>query len=101
MSKKFINKISAERLVLACANQFTNGKKQLTGLTMKSITAWTHINRLEKGNSIELLLLEFSDMCYRMTDRSQEAFESMDEIYLNQIKNKIPELQVLMSDYFQ
>jgi len=100
MSKKFANKIAAERLVLASVNQFTSGVNQLSGLTIISIVSWVASNGMGNDNSIELLLRELSEKCHRMTDRSQEAFESTDEIHLNEIKEKIPELQDFMREYF-
>ena len=100
MSKKFSNKINAERIVLKCVNRFTNGSKQLTGLTTNSITSWVHLNNLKINNKIELLLYELSDIAYRMTDRSQESFQSMDDMYLDKVKNKISELELLMKVHF-
>ena len=101
MSKKFSNKVLAERLILACANQFANDKTQLTGLTMRSISMWATLNQLGEGNRIESLLRKLSEMTYRMTDRSQESFESMDELHLTKIKEKIPELEALVCNYFK
>jgi len=100
MSANFSNKVSAERVVLACVNEFTSGRNQLSGLTTKSITSWANVNELEKGNSIELILRNLSEMAYRMTDRSQESFESMDEVHLKKIEDKIPELEALMCSRF-
>jgi hypothetical protein len=100
MSKSFANKVVAERLVLKNVNAYTLGAFQLTGLTNNSISSWANLHCLEKNSVIELTLKEISELCHRMSDRSKEAFESIDDRYLEDIALKIPTLLELLKDKF-
>ena len=100
MSKKFANKVIAERLVLSNVNEYTHGSNQLTGLTIKSIDLWTMLNGLEKNSGIELVLREISEICHRMTDRSKETFESIDDNYLEAISQKLQTIQTPLKEMF-
>jgi hypothetical protein len=100
MSKNFANKVIAERLVLKNVNEYTFGAFQLTGLTNNSISSWANLHGLGKSSEIEVILKEISELCYRMSDRSKEAFESIDERYLDDVSLKIPTLLELLKDKF-
>jgi len=101
MSKSFANKVVAERLVLRSVNEYTSGALQLTGLTNNSISSWVNFHGLEKNSEIELILKEISELCHRMSDRSKEAFESIDDKFLDGISHKIPTLIELLKDKFR
>lgn len=101
MSKSFANKVVAERLVLKSVNKYTYGTLQLTGLTNNSISSWVNLHGLEKNSEIELILKEISELCHRMSDRSKEAFESIDDRFLEGISRKIPTLIDLLKDKFK
>ena len=101
MSKSFANKVIAERLVLKNVNEYTFGALQLTGLTKNSISSWANLHCLEKNSEIVLILKEISELCHRMSDRSKESFESIDDSFLHDISLKIPALIELLKDKFR
>ncbi|HSB98049.1 MAG TPA: hypothetical protein VLC91_16430 [Spongiibacteraceae bacterium] len=93
MSKKFANKIMAERKILSVVNEFTKHDIQLTGITAYAISAWaTKINPNQNLEIIELLY-KLSNLCHRLSDRSQESYESLDEEVTEKIEKIIPELR--------
>lgn len=100
MSNSFANKVIAERLVLKNVNEYTFGTSQLTGLTNKSISSWANLHGLEKGSDLEVTLKDISELCHRMSDRSKETFESIDESYLGEISLIIPSLRELLNSQF-
>ena len=100
MSNSFANKVIAERLVLENVNEYTFGTFQLTGLTNKSISSWANSHGLEKDSDLEVALKDISELCHRMSDRSKETFESIDESYLDEISLKIPSLRELLKNKF-
>lgn len=100
MSKSFANKVIAERLVLKNVNEYTFGTFQLTGLTYKSISSWANLHCLEKDSDLVVILKDISELCHRMSDRSKETFESIDESYLNEISLKIPSLREFLKKKF-
>ena len=100
MGINFANKVIAERLVLKNVNVYTFGAFQLTGLTNKSISSWANLHGLEKSSDLVIVLKEISELCHRMSDRSKETFESIDESYLDDISLKIPSLTELLKDKF-
>jgi len=101
MSKNFANKVVAERLVLKNVNQYTFGTLQLTGLTNNSISSWVNLHGLEKNSAIEIILKEISELCHRMSDRSKETFESIDDRFLKDISLKLPTLLELLEVKFR
>ena len=101
MSKSFANKVIAERLVLKYVNEYTHGVLQLTGITNNSISSWVNMHCLGKNSEIEVILIDLSELCHRMSDRSKEAFESIDDMFLEDITLKIPKLIVLLEDNFR
>jgi hypothetical protein len=100
MSNSFANKVIAERLILKKVNEYTFGSVQLTGLTNKSISSWVNLHGLEKSTDLEIALKDISELCHRMSDRSKETFESIDESYLDEIYLKIPNLRKLLKNKF-
>lgn len=100
MSKNFANKVIAERLVLKNVNKYTFGIFQLTGLTKASISSWGNLNGLEKNSDLEIILKDISELCHRMSDRSKETFESIDESYFDEITFKIPSIRELLKNKF-
>jgi hypothetical protein len=45
-------------------------------------------------------LKDISELCHRMSDRSKETFESIDESYLDEISLKIPSLREFLKNKF-
>lgn len=79
MSQKFINKVNAERRILLVVNEFTQGSRQLAGLTRYAIKSWTIENGLNEKSEVTSILYSLGDLCHRLSDRSHESFESIDD----------------------
>lgn len=92
MSKKFANKVQSERKVLSIINSFTSGKNQLTGLTSYAITSWALNQKLDETHDFINLLHTLGALCQRLSDRSQESFESLDDSIVQKIDDLIPNI---------
>ncbi len=92
MSKKFLNKVTAERAVLSAVNNHYKELVELDGLTRISIKSWAAINKIEDTDNRVHTLLSLSELCHKMSDRSQESFESIDESVMEEVLQTIPKL---------
>lgn len=92
MSIKFLNKITAERAVLSAVNNHYIKFYALEGLTKKSINYWANKNNIQSDDHRIETLLFISELCHKMSDRSQESFESIDESIMSEVKLTIPKL---------
>ena len=92
MSKKFLNKVTAERAVLSALNGQYPELNQLEGLTSIAIRSWYVKNNIFDTDKRVITLLALSDLCHKMSDRSQESFESIDESVMDEILVGIPYL---------
>ncbi|OEE60615.1 hypothetical protein A1OK_10465 [Enterovibrio norvegicus FF-454] len=92
MSKKFLNKVTAERTVLSALNNHYADLEALEGLTSISIKSWAIKNSISHSDNRVITLLTLSNLCHKMSDRSQESFESIDESVMNEVMITIPSL---------
>ncbi|NOT16570.1 MAG: hypothetical protein HOP20_00705 [Sulfuriferula sp.] len=79
MNNKFANKVISERKVLSIVNGFSSGRTQLTGLTSHAIASWSVEQKLDETHELVSLLYKLGNLCHRLSDRSQESFESLDD----------------------
>ena len=94
MSKKFLNKVTAERTVLSAINNHYVDYEALQGLTKISIKSWIQNNKIEPHDARINLLFRISDLCQTMSDRSQESFESIDSKVMDKVNKNIPKLLI-------
>lgn len=92
MSKKFLNKVAAERVILSAINNHYIKFSELEGLTSISIKSWAIKNKISDNDNRVKTLLSLSELCHKMSDRSQESFESIDESVMNEVMLTIPQL---------
>ncbi len=74
MTNTFLNRVSAERRVLAVVNAQLPSNQQLTGLSGAAISRWRAIVGLEKTSSANSILITLAEQCQRLSDRSNETF---------------------------
>lgn len=75
----FVNKVTAERAVLKVINEITSNEKQLCGLSTVAIEAWVLANARSSCDPLATELRELSGLCQRLSDRSHETFDPLDE----------------------
>ena len=74
MTNTFLNRVAAERRVLAVVNSQLPSNYQLTGLSSAAITHWRTIVGLEKTSAVYSILVDLAEQCQRLSDRSNETF---------------------------
>lgn len=92
MSEKFLNKVTAERAVLSAVNNHYTYLQELEGLTSIAIKAWAAKNKIEDSDDRVITLISLSELCHKMSDRSQESFKSIDESVMEEVLRTIPKL---------
>lgn len=97
MTNSFLNKVSAERKIISFVNQVTKGRLQLTGLSTLAISSWHEKNSPIISSEAVQCLLSLSDLCQRLSDRSHETFESLDEALGDSIEKKILDLKLALN----
>jgi hypothetical protein len=97
MTNSFLNKVSAEREIISYVNQTTKGRLQLTGLSTLAISSWHEKNSSMVSSEVVLCLLSLSDLCQRLSDRSHETFEALDEALQDSIAKKIMDLKLALN----
>jgi hypothetical protein len=78
MTNSFLNKVSAERSVLAVVNARTSGRLQLTGLSSAAIDLWRRKVGTEVTKDMVGPLVALAELCQRLSDRSHETFQPID-----------------------
>ncbi len=99
MSKYFVNKVIAERKILKLVNKFTLQNNQLTGMTGYAIKAWLEKENLDNNSYLAKTLYNLGDLCHRLSDRSHEAFESLDNSVMVTINKILIELSEKLSTH--
>lgn len=92
MSRKFINKIAAERVVVSSVNNHYDGFFELEGMTRIAINNWALRNGMDKNDKRVEVLLVVSDLCQSMSDRSQESFKKIDGTVMEEINRYLPKI---------
>jgi hypothetical protein len=82
MNNSFINRVEAERAVLAAVNKLFKGNRQLAGLSKAALEDWRGRNGLEHDTQLKVIVIlrELGDACQRLSDRSHETFAEMEPI---------------------
>jgi hypothetical protein len=78
MINSFLNKVSAERRVLAVVNAKTSGGHQLAGLSSAAIDLWRRKVGSEITADVAIPLIALADLCQLLSDRSHETFQTID-----------------------
>jgi len=97
MKNTFQSKVTAERAVLKVVNTYTSGGKQLGGLSLVAIDAWQRTSGAIGTSDVVRDLKEISDLCQRLSDRSHETFESLDDSLAEPIEVRIRALDQKLS----
>lgn len=100
MRNTFVNKVDAERRILRLVNSYTKGACQLSGLSWVAIGSWARQNGfLDSSELVERLRL-LSDLCQRLSDRSHETFQPIDEVLLSGIEQGVDSLDLSLKTIF-
>lgn len=78
MTNSFMNKVSAERNVLAVVNARISGRLQLTGLSSAAINLWRSKVGTEVTKDVVEPLIALAELCQRLSDRSHETYMPID-----------------------
>lgn len=89
MENTFLNRVSAERRVLAVVNAQLQSNQQLTGLSEAAITRWRSILGIEKTSSMYPILVTLAEQCQRLSDRSNETFMPIEKSDSEKIDQQI------------
>lgn len=93
MTNTFLNRVSAERRVLAVVNAKTPKARQLTGLSRAAIQQWQVKVGFEQTADAFPELMKIAELCQRLSDRSHETFLPVDVSLSKQIEWHIKKLQ--------
>ncbi|MEW6422715.1 MAG: hypothetical protein AB1511_13465 [Deinococcota bacterium] len=93
MTNSFLNKVSAERRVLSVVNTRTPGRRQLTGLSSAAIDLWRRKVGSEITADVVAPLIELSDLCQLLSDRSHETFQPIDISLSDKIETHVSALR--------
>ena len=89
----FSNRVDAERRVLRVVNASGVAGHELHGLSRPAIRKWRQYLQGEKVSEIEHCLLELSDACQRLSDRSHESLaELANPVDLTDLLEKLEQL---------
>lgn len=92
MTNTFLNKVQAERRVLAMVNKYTRNVRQLTGLSAAAIDDWQRRQGVNGIGVIVAQLRELAVACQALSDRSHETFGAVDSAAASAIETKCAEL---------
>ena len=92
----FLNKVSAERKVLATINNRLSRRMQLTGLSRVAISNWTSLVGINRSSELVSILTDLADACQTLSDRSNETFTSLDIKDSEKIDKKIGNLKAVL-----
>jgi len=93
MTNTFLNKVSAERSVLAVVNARNAGSRQLTGLSSAAIELWRRKVGTEVTKDVVGPLVVLAELCQRLSDRSHETFEPLDASTAKRIESQLDALR--------
>jgi len=93
MTNTFLNRVSAERRVLAVVNERMARAHQLTGLSNAAISQWRANVGLERTTSVHPILVCVAEHCQRLSDRSHETFLPLEASQSEEIERQIDELR--------
>lgn len=93
MTTTFINKVSAERKILTIINSKFSRNTELTGLTKYAIEKWAQKTQLTHEDKVVVKLKSLGTLCQRLSDRSQESFNSLDQNTMETIEMELTELK--------
>lgn len=89
MSNSFLNKVSAERRFLSVINARSKNNQQLTGLSSAAIDLWNRQADEKATKEILELLNILAEQCQCLSDRSHEAFRTLDDSITEKIESNI------------
>lgn len=93
MTNSFLNKVSAERTVLAVVNARISGQLQLTGLSSAAINLWRSKIGTELTKEVVGPLIILAELCQRLSDRSHETFQPIDSSLSAKIESHLFDLK--------
>lgn len=93
MTNSFLNKVSAERNILAVVNARTSGRLQLTGLSKAAIKLWRNKVGNEVTKDVVEPLIALAELCQRLSDRSHETFMPIDASLSAKIESQLSDLK--------
>jgi hypothetical protein len=89
MTNSFLNRVSAERRVLAVVNAKLPKECRLTGLSSAAISQWREKAGSERASSITPTLISLAEKCQTLSDRSQETFKPLDKTHSELIEKEL------------
>lgn len=69
---EFVNRISAQRMILQLVNQGVSTSEELFGLSKKAIERWILKNHLESNSRMVSLVFRASEKLFFLANKSQE-----------------------------
>lgn len=93
MKNTFLNRVSAERRVLALVNAKLSSKEQLAGLSQAAIHQWRVLAGLNNESPIISILTTLAKNCQRLSDRSNETFLPLDKTASEKIEKQLSVLK--------
>lgn len=97
MNNTFLNKVAAERKVLAVVNKKTPMANQLAGLSRAAIHQWRSKVGFEQNSDIFLEIMKIAELCQSLSDRSHETFLSVDASMGADIERHIENLRITVA----
>jgi hypothetical protein len=93
----FLNRVSAERMVLKAVNGTFAGAEQLAGLSQAALSHWQSVVGQERVALILPLLISLGEECQRLSDRSNETFVPVEEAQVTEIEEKLKLLKRMLN----
>jgi len=94
MNNTFLNKVAAERKVLAVVNKKTPMANQLAGLSRAAIHQWRSKVGFEQNSDFFLEILKIAELCQSLSDRSHETFLPIEASMGANIERHIEKLRI-------
>jgi len=93
MTTTFISKVEAQRRILNIVNRHPKIQEKLSGLSLPAINDWTIKCQIMPKQPIFNTLLELSDLCQLLSDRSHETFQQLPQELLSKLESGIHQLK--------
>lgn len=101
MKNTFLNRVSAERRVLAVVNEVLPRDQQLAGLSLAAISKWRAVAGYKESASVVSMILVLAERCQRLSDRSNETFVEIEQVDSEKIEAGISELRIELKNWLK
>lgn len=101
LTNSFLNKVTAERRVLAIVNARYAGVRQLAGLSGAAIARWRVAVSNSGTDRLAEILTRLGVICQSLSNRSNESFDVLSSNVQGVIEAALNELRVAISEVAQ